>query len=39
MTPLSHWLFLFGTAILFFVIGFVVFVLYGPDRDRGGPDR
>lgn len=39
MTPFSHWVFLFGTMILYFVIGFIVFALYGPKRDNGGADR
>lgn len=37
MTPLPQWIFLFGTMILYVVIGFVVYALYGRNpRGTGG---
>ena len=36
MSPLSHWIFLFGTLILYVVIGLVVFLFYGRGDKRAG---
>ncbi len=39
MSPLSHWIFLFGTLIVYLLIGVVVFVLYGRGDKRAGGQR
>ncbi len=39
MTPLPHWIFLFGTMIVYFIIGFVVYAFYGRAGRGSGGDR
>lgn len=36
MSPLPHWLFLFGTAIVYLIVGLVVFVAYGRHKPARG---